>query len=297
MSNLDLERKVFEVQFEFEGADEAEIKKVLPGDVVISLPQERREEWILVALHKTPTVRGYVPRTFLKQLEDQQKVADYLKTFDETDALGGLPADSGPTASAGGVPAVGTPEAPTAPAAAAGPGAAASPPPPADASATASPATPPATDQTRISMPSAVPAASRASVTRPGIGGSLSTTPRRPVTLTPRAAVASESFNELFARHEHYFRQVMKQREDTFKKLEQAMQAASKDIASCQEKNQKLAQRIADLDGLIEEERKRWKERLEAEKKTLLMKTTAMGVGAVGVVAPSASGTPPKASQ
>jgi len=28
------------------------------------------------------------------------------------------------------------------------------------------------------------------------------------------------------------------------------------------------------LDGLIEEERKRWKERLDAEKKTLLMKSS-----------------------
>eukprot|EP00708_Paratrimastix_pyriformis_P004560 GAFH01003455.1.p2 GENE.GAFH01003455.1~~GAFH01003455.1.p2 ORF type:complete len:150 (+),score=45.99 GAFH01003455.1:459-908(+) len=119
--------------------------------------------------------------------------------------------------------------------------------------------------------------------------------PRKFTPMTSRTGsrpVAGESFNEMFARHEHYFKQVMRQREESFKKLESAMQAAAQDIHQCQEKNAKLSQRIMDLDGLIEEERKRWKERLEAEKKTLLMKGAAAGLSPVAtgmLPSPSAS--------
>mgnify|MGYP001116198748 FL=1 len=37
----------------------------------------------------------------------------------------------------------------------------------------------------------------------------------------------------------------------------------------CQDRNSKLTQRIIELDNWIEEERQKWKEQLEAEKKSL----------------------------
>ncbi|GCA62869.1 hypothetical protein KIPB_006323, partial [Kipferlia bialata] len=77
------------------------------------------------------------------------------------------------------------------------------------------------------------------------------------------------SFQEMFARHDAYFKQVVQQREESFKKLEGALSAASQEIAMCREKNSKLTQRIVELDNVIEEERRRWRERLDSEKKHL----------------------------
>lgn len=274
MAAMDLEKKVFGVLYEFEGKEAAEISSLAPGDIVIALPQEKKDDWILVITHKAPHNKGYVPRTFLQQLPDSD-AGNYIRSFEEPDLLSAQP----------------VPQAPDPPAA----------PPSSSTQSSSSSSAAPA----EASHPTGTPVGTPPPLTNPtspapfsasgnAIGLSSSSRLRDHFraslprgSATPRTAANAESFNEMFARHEHYFKQVMKQREETFKKLESAMQSAAKDIASCQEKNAKLAQRITDLDALIEEERKRWKERLEAEKKTLLMK--GIGTGA----APSSPIYPP----
>ncbi|GKT18848.1 hypothetical protein ADUPG1_011389, partial [Aduncisulcus paluster] len=77
------------------------------------------------------------------------------------------------------------------------------------------------------------------------------------------------SFADMFHRHDAYFRQVVKQREESFRRLETSLNAAAQEISVCQEKNTKLTQRIVELDNLIDEERRKWRERLDAEKKSL----------------------------
>jgi hypothetical protein len=89
------------------------------------------------------------------------------------------------------------------------------------------------------------------------------------------ASTAGDSFAEMFARHEQYFKQVMRQREETFRKLETSITAASREMSECQEKNSQLSNRINDLDTMIEEERRKWRERLDHEKKQLLNRSFA----------------------
>eukprot|EP01027_Heterolobosea_sp_BB2_P010326 GEZU01015164.1.p1 GENE.GEZU01015164.1~~GEZU01015164.1.p1 ORF type:complete len:226 (-),score=48.41 GEZU01015164.1:18-695(-) len=77
------------------------------------------------------------------------------------------------------------------------------------------------------------------------------------------------TYTESFMRHEQFFKQVMKQREETFKKLEKSIMTTQKEIAQCQEKNAHLADRIKELDKMVEDERRKWRERIEAEKKRI----------------------------
>ena len=46
----------------------------------------------------------------------------------------------------------------------------------------------------------------------------------------------SSSYAESYARQEQFFKQVMKQREDTFKKLEKVISVTAKEIGQCQDK-------------------------------------------------------------
>eukprot|EP00769_Ergobibamus_cyprinoides_P000698 gnl/Ergobibamus_cyprinoides/1703.p1 GENE.gnl/Ergobibamus_cyprinoides/1703~~gnl/Ergobibamus_cyprinoides/1703.p1 ORF type:complete len:187 (+),score=63.49 gnl/Ergobibamus_cyprinoides/1703:129-689(+) len=77
------------------------------------------------------------------------------------------------------------------------------------------------------------------------------------------------NFSDMFSRHQAYFEQVVRQREASFKKLETALTSAASEITQCQERNAKLSQQIVALDNMIEEERRKWRERLESEKKGL----------------------------
>eukprot|EP00768_Dysnectes_brevis_P003622 gnl/Dysnectes_brevis/2577_a3106_1959.p1 GENE.gnl/Dysnectes_brevis/2577_a3106_1959~~gnl/Dysnectes_brevis/2577_a3106_1959.p1 ORF type:complete len:191 (+),score=13.66 gnl/Dysnectes_brevis/2577_a3106_1959:95-667(+) len=77
------------------------------------------------------------------------------------------------------------------------------------------------------------------------------------------------SFSEMFARHDAYFKSVVAKREQSFSKLEEALESAAKEIGDCKERNARLRGQISELDQLIEEERRKWRERLEQEKKSL----------------------------
>lgn len=87
--------------------------------------------------------------------------------------------------------------------------------------------------------------------------------------ITPGGGAGGSSYAESYARQEAFFKQVMKQREDTFNKLEKALSQTGKEIALCQDKNAQLSERLKDLDKMIEDERRKWRDRIEAEKKRL----------------------------
>ena len=81
----------------------------------------------------------------------------------------------------------------------------------------------------------------------------------------------------------------MKQREETYHKLENSIHSTSSEIASCQQKNEALAMKIADMERLIDEERRRWRDRLEAEKKALQMKVFGPSAGSQLALSTSSS--------
>ncbi|CAL6088161.1 Conserved_hypothetical protein [Hexamita inflata] len=76
----------------------------------------------------------------------------------------------------------------------------------------------------------------------------------------------ADSFKDLFEKHEQYFQQVSEKRDESFRKLADAIAHAQKEIQNCRERNGKIRGQIRELDDLIDQERKRWKERLEIEK-------------------------------
>lgn len=71
---------------------------------------------------------------------------------------------------------------------------------------------------------------------------------------------------EAFMKNEVYFKQLMKQRQDSLAKLENGLAEALSEMSACKDKNAILARKLRDLDVTIEKERKKWKERVEEEK-------------------------------
>lgn len=71
---------------------------------------------------------------------------------------------------------------------------------------------------------------------------------------------------EAFMKNEVYFKQLMKQRQESLVKLENGIAEALTDVSACKDKNSILARKLRDLDNTIEKERKKWKERVEEEK-------------------------------
>jgi hypothetical protein len=71
---------------------------------------------------------------------------------------------------------------------------------------------------------------------------------------------------EAFMKNEVYFKQLMKQRQESLAKLENGIAEALTDITACKDKNSILARKLRDLDTTIEKERKKWKERVDEEK-------------------------------
>eukprot|EP00771_Trimastix_marina_P001139 gnl/Trimastix_PCT/2186.p1 GENE.gnl/Trimastix_PCT/2186~~gnl/Trimastix_PCT/2186.p1 ORF type:complete len:271 (+),score=58.07 gnl/Trimastix_PCT/2186:35-814(+) len=246
----DREGTLYKVLYDFNGSDSSELT-CQENDIVVSLKttdESMKNDWVLCMMQNNTDLKGHVPKSYLEEIPPAQ-AAEYLQD------LPGSPAEPLPEPSVESL----------------------SPRP----SVSGAPQGPSSVLSAAISQQSTPPSLNTSGFRTKFAGTALSTGMRRsgssrlrdgPGRLSTRT-VTGESFNEMFARHEHYFKTVMKQREETFKKLELNMSSAAKEIQQCQEKSAKLTQRIVDLDRLIEEERKRWKDRLDAEKKTLLMKS------------------------
>eukprot|EP00762_Andalucia_godoyi_P007428 ANDGO_07860.mRNA.1 putative SH3 domain protein len=83
------------------------------------------------------------------------------------------------------------------------------------------------------------------------------------------SSLTATGVSDTFAQHEVQFRQILKAREETFRKLEASLQATADEVRQCQGRNADLGGKIRELDSMIEEERRKWKDRLEIEKKQL----------------------------
>eukprot|EP01060_Flectonema_neradi_P026171 TRINITY_DN3500_c2_g1_i1.p1 TRINITY_DN3500_c2_g1~~TRINITY_DN3500_c2_g1_i1.p1 ORF type:complete len:270 (+),score=68.88 TRINITY_DN3500_c2_g1_i1:39-812(+) len=78
---------------------------------------------------------------------------------------------------------------------------------------------------------------------------------------------------ESFMKNELYFRSLVKQRQETFQKLDNCINETASEIALCKSKNSNLAKKIRELDSMIEEDRAKWRSRVEEEKRLLMSQT------------------------
>ena len=96
----------------------------------------------------------------------------------------------------------------------------------------------------------------------------------RPTTtgLKPSSKVNPAQLVEGFMRNEVFFKQLMKQREESMAKIESALNEASSDLAVCRDKNGQLTRKLKDLDTAMNKERSKWRERVEEERLLLAQK-------------------------
>lgn len=122
----------------------------------------------------------------------------------------------------------------------------------------------------REAVPAAVSAFARASMSTNNLSSSTAGMSQSRYNAASTVPVPSGLPSaDAFAQHEAQFRQVLKAREETFRKLESSLAQTADEIRQCQTRNSELNGKVRELDAMIEEERRRWKDRLDAEKKQL----------------------------
>eukprot|EP00700_Malawimonas_jakobiformis_P003137 EC725657.1.p1 GENE.EC725657.1~~EC725657.1.p1 ORF type:complete len:201 (+),score=21.68 EC725657.1:55-603(+) len=173
--------RVYRVDHDFTATESVELS-VSKGDVVVTVDDSGEQDgWLLVSKRGLPSVRGYVPVSYLSVLPS-------------------LPA-------------------------------------PTPAVRSSSP--PRSTSSPRLASP-AVPAGS-----------------------------SVDNYETAFEQHHSYIREVLRRREQTFSRLESAIQAQQRRISDLLDRNSQLTTRIVELDNRIEEERRRWRDAIESEKKAV----------------------------
>lgn len=78
---------------------------------------------------------------------------------------------------------------------------------------------------------------------------------------------AQSSVMEMFAKHEAYLRQVMKQREEKFKELEKSISSTGKEIEKYKDLNDTLFQKILKLENALDSEHGKLKQKILEEEK------------------------------
>ena len=132
-------------------------------------------------------------------------------------------------------------------------------------------------EDTSLSVPAAAPAAAVATqqMAAPMRVPSPSHMSAATVSDGGRASVAAPASSqtggivESFMKNEVYFRSLMKQRQETFMRLDACIADTASEISSCKAKNSVLAKKLRELDNMIEEDRAKWRSRIEEEKKLL----------------------------
>jgi hypothetical protein len=87
--------------------------------------------------------------------------------------------------------------------------------------------------------------------------------PRTPALAT---AVASEDYNELFKRNEDFYRKLTTNRNESFQVLQEMVEQLGKKVQSATQRSNDLVTSLQQLDELIDEERRKWKQQNELER-------------------------------
>jgi hypothetical protein len=104
------------------------------------------------------------------------------------------------------------------------------------------------------------------------MSGTMTSTQRTPAL---SAAVAAEDYGEMFRRNEDYFLQLQASRADTFSTLSEMVDALATRVNDNTEANGTVMGRIGELDALIDEERRKWKQKIETDKSSSASNLTA----------------------
>lgn len=86
--------------------------------------------------------------------------------------------------------------------------------------------------------------------------------PRSSVAVRASTTSQQQNFSHVFAHHDRQFQQCMHMRHEQFRALEESAASLSKRIETAKAKSQEIAENMLDINGIIEEERRRWKEKL-----------------------------------
>eukprot|EP00760_Papus_ankaliazontas_P036951 PhM_4_TR840/c0_g1_i1/m.1974 len=91
------------------------------------------------------------------------------------------------------------------------------------------------------------------------------------------APILTVALEDSFLMNEVYYKQLVKQRQDAFQRLENCVNTVSHEIRTCKERNAQLTRKVRELDSIIDQERRKWRERVE-EEKAMLAKRNAFSV-------------------
>ena len=90
------------------------------------------------------------------------------------------------------------------------------------------------------------------------------------------AVAATEEFSHLFATHEVWYKQASERRTATFAALNGAVTELATKAADSEARTAGLLDRIGELEGLIEDERAKWEEKLKEEQAALAAGTALL---------------------
>eukprot|EP00756_Hemistasia_phaeocysticola_P048669 Hpha_TRINITY_DN23079_c0_g1::TRINITY_DN23079_c0_g1_i1::g.109256::m.109256 len=133
------------------------------------------------------------------------------------------------------------------------------PPPPSTA------ALPAAAAPVTASVPHTRPAAP---TTPAGARPTFTSTPASEVT-AGRFSLGVSGVGESFRKNEAYFTSVLKQRAESLSKLESALGDAGTELAAVRERNGVLSSRVQELTGLLKEDRARWAQQADDERRVI----------------------------
>eukprot|EP00759_Apiculatamorpha_spiralis_P023120 PhF_6_TR27003/c0_g1_i1/m.39423 len=81
--------------------------------------------------------------------------------------------------------------------------------------------------------------------------------------------ILTVALEDSFLMNEVYYKQLVKQRQEAFARLESCVTTVTHEIRVCKERNSQLTRKVRELDSIIDQERRKWRERVEEEKAML----------------------------
>lgn len=279
--------RAFQVLYDFEGTNERELT-ISSGEILLSqdvADKSNEGDWIYVVKLKEPTKRGFVPSGFIVELSAGE-ASRYISAWNIESASqirsstpSGSPGISRMASSSLSFPSSSARSYPSNFSEQQQQSQQNIPQHPQNPSPQNPPTTPYSTNPASLSMSAlnyprtASPAAQRSLDDK--FASKRPTTPTRasPVfsqsskITPPSASGTSASVMEMFAKHEAYLRQVMRQREDKFKELEKAITSTGKDIEKYKVLNDTLFQKILKLESALDTEHNKLKQKILEEER------------------------------
>lgn len=97
-----------------------------------------------------------------------------------------------------------------------------------------------------------------------------------PRTMQLPTADMSDDFSNLISLHDDWLKNMQTAHQDAFRGMVNAIDDLGSRVGACQEKNNQIVDQMNLLDALIEEERVKWKQRLDSEKSAMTNRIASM---------------------